>query len=222
VATGRIYISQDVTFDEEVFPFSKLHPNARVRLWSEIQILPSLFPPRLDSSGNGCVVEPCAHATPVDEVSGDFFDTRGAQDDYSSDGTNSKDNPHVDSTLGSHPWQIYMVWLPAHYGSCTRVHVVATGIWCCASTQFFAAARGQHAAHYASGLSAGETSDAGVDTWRTTPLASVQGDTIDAGAMTDVTTNAAWQPMTSRSGVLSSRSSMAPVATDPVRPHTRL
>jgi hypothetical protein len=61
-----------------------------------------------------------------------------------------------------------------------------------------------------------------VDTRRTTPLASVQGDTIDAGAMTDVATNAAWQPMTSRSGVLSSRSSMAPVATDPVRPHTRL
>jgi hypothetical protein len=112
VATGRIYISRDVTFDEEVFPFSKLHPNARVRLWSEIQILPSLFPPRLDSSGNGCVVEPCAHATPANEVSRDFFDTRGAQDDYSSDGTNSRDNPHVDSTLGSHPWQIYMVWLP--------------------------------------------------------------------------------------------------------------
>jgi hypothetical protein len=27
VSTGRVYISRDVTFDEEVFPFSELNPN---------------------------------------------------------------------------------------------------------------------------------------------------------------------------------------------------
>jgi hypothetical protein len=43
MATGRIYISKDVTFDEELFPFSKLHLNAGARLMSEVQLLPDLF-----------------------------------------------------------------------------------------------------------------------------------------------------------------------------------
>jgi hypothetical protein len=28
ISTGRIYISRDVVFDENVFPFASLHPNA--------------------------------------------------------------------------------------------------------------------------------------------------------------------------------------------------
>ena len=32
ISTGRIYISRDVTFDEEVFPFAHLHPNAGAQL----------------------------------------------------------------------------------------------------------------------------------------------------------------------------------------------
>jgi hypothetical protein len=32
VAVGRVYISRDVVFDESVYPFSKLNPNAGVRL----------------------------------------------------------------------------------------------------------------------------------------------------------------------------------------------
>jgi histone deacetylase 1/2 len=38
--TGRVYISRDVVFDENVFPFSKLHPNAGSRLATEILLLP--------------------------------------------------------------------------------------------------------------------------------------------------------------------------------------
>jgi hypothetical protein len=38
--TGRMYILRDVIFDENVFPFAKLHPNAGPRLWSEILLLP--------------------------------------------------------------------------------------------------------------------------------------------------------------------------------------
>jgi hypothetical protein len=34
VSTGRVYIYRDVTFDEEVFPFSELNPNAGARLRS--------------------------------------------------------------------------------------------------------------------------------------------------------------------------------------------
>jgi hypothetical protein len=40
--TGRIYIyiSRDIVFDENIFPFSKLHPNAGAKLRSEILLLP--------------------------------------------------------------------------------------------------------------------------------------------------------------------------------------
>jgi hypothetical protein len=49
IPTGRIYISRDVTFDENVFPFSKLH-NTRARLKAEILLLPSSL--RKSTSGD--------------------------------------------------------------------------------------------------------------------------------------------------------------------------
>lgn len=42
IATGRIYISRDVVFDETLFPFAKLHPNAGALLRAEIELLPDL------------------------------------------------------------------------------------------------------------------------------------------------------------------------------------
>jgi len=39
-STGRVYISRDVVFDEEVFPFESLHPNAGARLRKDILLLP--------------------------------------------------------------------------------------------------------------------------------------------------------------------------------------
>jgi hypothetical protein len=41
VSTGRVYISRDVVFDEQIFPFQSLHPNAGAQLRSEILLLPS-------------------------------------------------------------------------------------------------------------------------------------------------------------------------------------
>jgi hypothetical protein len=41
IYTGRIYISRDVVFDENVFPFASLHPNAGALLKQEILLLPS-------------------------------------------------------------------------------------------------------------------------------------------------------------------------------------
>jgi len=41
IPSGRVYISRDVVFDEENFPFKELHPNAGARLRSEILLLPS-------------------------------------------------------------------------------------------------------------------------------------------------------------------------------------
>jgi hypothetical protein len=48
VSTGIIYVSCDVIFDEEGFPFSELNSNAGARLRSEIALLhPTLLPPEI-------------------------------------------------------------------------------------------------------------------------------------------------------------------------------
>jgi hypothetical protein len=48
ISTGCVSISRDAVFDETVFPFSMLHPNAGARLRSEILLLPpSLVDPAL-------------------------------------------------------------------------------------------------------------------------------------------------------------------------------
>jgi histone deacetylase 1/2 len=52
ISTGRVYISWDVIFDENIFPFSELHPNAGARLHSEIDLLH----PTLTNSGAETVV----------------------------------------------------------------------------------------------------------------------------------------------------------------------
>ena len=41
VSTGRVYISRDVVFDENVFPFSVLHPKASTLLKKEIMLVPN-------------------------------------------------------------------------------------------------------------------------------------------------------------------------------------
>jgi hypothetical protein len=41
MATGRVYISRDVVFDENFFPFASLHPNAGPLLRKELLLLPS-------------------------------------------------------------------------------------------------------------------------------------------------------------------------------------
>jgi hypothetical protein len=46
--SGRVYISRDVIFDEEVFPFSTLHSNVGARLRAEIALLPSGLVPFLE------------------------------------------------------------------------------------------------------------------------------------------------------------------------------
>jgi hypothetical protein len=50
ISSDCVYISRDVVFDENVFPFAKLHVNAGARLHSEISLLP---PSLLDSTSFG-------------------------------------------------------------------------------------------------------------------------------------------------------------------------
>ena len=40
---GRVYLSGDVIFDENVFPFASLHPNVGARLRSELSLLPDVL-----------------------------------------------------------------------------------------------------------------------------------------------------------------------------------
>jgi hypothetical protein len=40
---GRVYISHDVVFDENVFPFARLHPNVGMRLRAELALLPDIL-----------------------------------------------------------------------------------------------------------------------------------------------------------------------------------
>jgi hypothetical protein len=40
VSIGRVYISRGVVFDENIFLFAKLHPNASAKLRSKILLLP--------------------------------------------------------------------------------------------------------------------------------------------------------------------------------------
>jgi histone deacetylase 1/2 len=59
--TGRVYISRDVVFDEHVFPFATLHPNAGARLRREIELLPDMLRNSPTSSGIGHVLDHTMH-----------------------------------------------------------------------------------------------------------------------------------------------------------------
>lgn len=62
-AEGRIYISSDVVFDENIFPFATLHPNAGERLKAEIALLPlSLLSPHA-AFGDALVSDQCLSPT---------------------------------------------------------------------------------------------------------------------------------------------------------------
>jgi hypothetical protein len=72
VASGRVYISRDVVFDENIYPFSALHPNAGARLRNEILLLPpSLLNPSLgDEQTCDSSVFNSPPANPTNEYSG--------------------------------------------------------------------------------------------------------------------------------------------------------
>jgi hypothetical protein len=54
IPSGQIYISRDAIFDEDIFPFSKLHPNAGACLQSDVELLhPTLITPTIAGVGHG-------------------------------------------------------------------------------------------------------------------------------------------------------------------------
>jgi hypothetical protein len=69
ISTRRIYISRDVVFDENIFPFSKLHSNAGARLRSEILLLPStLLSSNPMTSGDKHVADPLTNVSAVNSI----------------------------------------------------------------------------------------------------------------------------------------------------------
>jgi hypothetical protein len=77
VASGRVYISRDVVFDENIYPFSALHPNAGARLRNEILLLsPSLLNPSPgDEQTCDSSVFNSPPANPTNEYSGSATDS---------------------------------------------------------------------------------------------------------------------------------------------------
>lgn len=82
ISTGRVYISRDVVFDENIFPFSELHPNAGARLQAEINLLPGHLlgipvPPLSmnthDSNSGNCSNLPDQNPVQNDASEGDFM-----------------------------------------------------------------------------------------------------------------------------------------------------
>jgi hypothetical protein len=57
VKTGRVYIFRDVVFDEYVFPFASLHPNAGQRVSQDVLLLPPPLSPTPSHLGDAHVVD---------------------------------------------------------------------------------------------------------------------------------------------------------------------
>jgi hypothetical protein len=102
VANGRVYISRDVVFDESIFPFAKLNPNAGAQLKSDILLLrPTLLTimplenavdnPVIDSH-NEDLIEYTNSANILEEDSSDFMQDQQVTEDPSA-------GSHLDSGI---------------------------------------------------------------------------------------------------------------------------
>ena len=63
-SAGRVYISRDVVFDELVFPFARLHPNASARLRAELSVLPDVLLNSNSSFGDAILLDHCDANSP--------------------------------------------------------------------------------------------------------------------------------------------------------------
>jgi hypothetical protein len=59
-----VYISRDVAFDEHVFPFARLHPNASARLRAELSILPDALINHDARFGDAILLDCCDDNSP--------------------------------------------------------------------------------------------------------------------------------------------------------------
>jgi hypothetical protein len=71
ISEGRIYISRDVIFDENIFPFAALHSNAGTRFHSEVLLVPDSGD--MNSETNLCDDPSCA-SNPAGIDANEFLD----------------------------------------------------------------------------------------------------------------------------------------------------
>jgi hypothetical protein len=65
-STGRGYVSRDVVFDKNVFPFASLHPNIGARLKAETSLLPSgLIDLSIINPDGACIVDTTESSNPI-------------------------------------------------------------------------------------------------------------------------------------------------------------
>jgi hypothetical protein len=92
-STGRVYVSRDVVFDEHVFPFARLHPNAGALLRAELSVLPDALLPST-SFGDAKFLGQCNTKTPSTNETpshGAVFDDTGNSNTSSGENSGSND-----------------------------------------------------------------------------------------------------------------------------------
>jgi hypothetical protein len=95
ISTGRVYISQDVVFDENVFPIASLHPNAGALLKKEILLLPS------STSNSHVSAHNCNdHSVPIVSITNVEHEDAASEENFSQNGeeTSSKIGIETQST----------------------------------------------------------------------------------------------------------------------------
>jgi hypothetical protein len=97
VSTGRVYISRDVVFDENAFPFAALHPNAGTRLKQDILHLPSSTPLQEDDANFVDHIVPIVSSTNVLQ-GGEVAEENGRENSASdtSENTENYASSHVE------------------------------------------------------------------------------------------------------------------------------
>jgi hypothetical protein len=88
ISTGHVYISRDVVFDKNIFPFSSLHPNAGALLKKEILLLPS-FTSNSHESAHNCN----DHVVPIVSI------TNIEQEDAASEENSSQNGEQTSSEI---------------------------------------------------------------------------------------------------------------------------
>jgi hypothetical protein len=84
VSISGIYVSRDVIFDDKVFSFSKLNPNADAHLRSEIALLhPTLFPHNYgDIIMHDCISDNPPATNMVNEIDGENLEENRDQNGF--------------------------------------------------------------------------------------------------------------------------------------------
>lgn len=108
ISTGRVYISRDVIFDETIFPFAELHPNAGARLRSKILLLPDSLLNPSSGSENDISFDHSGNSIPTNQLheladSGENLEQNGAA--AASNASDSAANHHYFMLPGDFPFQ---------------------------------------------------------------------------------------------------------------------